>query len=54
MLTNISAILTQVVSWVTDFFDVITSNEFLFAFVLLALASMLVGMTLTLVRGLRK
>lgn len=54
MLENISVILAEVISWVTSLFSVITANEFLFVFVLLGVASMLIVMTLKLVRGLRK
>lgn len=54
MLTNLSSILTAVIDWVGDLFGVISGNQFLMVFVLLGLASMLVAMVLTLIRGLRK
>lgn len=54
MISVLSSILTAVVNWVTTAFGVITSNDFLLAFVVLGVVSMVVGLALTMVRGLRK
>ena len=54
MISSLSAILTAVIGWVTTAFGVITGNDFLLAFVILGVVSMVIGLALSMVRGLRK